>query len=87
MIEAVSPVTKPFSNISNFRIPAPVQNSWSTGFDSLQKTKNEFSWATNPIIISALDELRKVKFDPQDVKYWIQELMVFMHNMISKKIK
>ena len=69
MIEAVSPVTKPFSNISNFRIPAPVQNSWSTGFDSLQKTKNEFSWATNPIIISALDELRKVKFDPQDVKY------------------
>ena len=69
MIEPVSSIAKPFSNISNFKIPAPVQNSWSTGLDSLQRTKNEFSWATNPIIISALDELRKVKFDSQDVKY------------------
>ena len=37
--------------------------------DTLQITKSEFPWAVNPIIISALDELKKVKFDLKDVVY------------------
>ena len=37
--------------------------------DTLQITKAEFPWAVNPIIISALDELKKVKFDLKDVVY------------------
>ena len=69
MIEPVSAVTKPFSNISNFNLPATIKNSWNTSFDTLQKTKSEFSWVVNPIIISALDELRKVKFNPEDVRH------------------
>ena len=37
--------------------------------DTFYITKSEFPWVTNPIIISALDELRKVKFSLADVVY------------------
>ena len=37
--------------------------------DTLSATKTEFPWVTNPIIISALDELKKVKFSLSDMTY------------------
>lgn len=69
MIEPVSNVTKPFAKMNDFKVPAPIKNYWGIGVDTLQKTKDEFPWAANPIIPSALDELRKVTFNQEDVKY------------------
>lgn len=37
--------------------------------DTLSITKSEFPWVTNPIITSALDELKKVKFALTDLIY------------------
>ena len=37
--------------------------------DSLSVTKAEFPWVINPIITSALDELKKVKFSLADITY------------------
>ncbi|MBQ7450063.1 hypothetical protein IJS77_01500, partial [bacterium] len=44
-------------------------NPSKTDKDTLQITKSEFPWVINPIITSALDELRKVKFNPYDIEY------------------
>lgn len=70
MIKPINQTPKPFST---FMLPTP-QKSVTTSFiknteDTLSTTRAEFPWATNPIIISALDELKKVTFDKKDTEY------------------
>lgn len=66
MIKPIAPKITPFSQFSQ-----TMNNSMKTIYnnDSLQQTKNDFSWVSNPIIISALDELKQVTFNPKDVEY------------------
>lgn len=44
-------------------------NKILNNINTLEQTKKDFPWVNNPIITSALDELKKVKFDENDVKY------------------
>ena len=67
MIEAVKNINnRPFINFNPvYNMPSAYNNIIST----LQETKADFPWAINPIIISALDELKKVQFDKTDIEY------------------
>ena len=78
MIEPVTTTnTSAFSKFMQFGIPSnnarfPAQKNKipvASSFDTLPMTRAEFPWVTNPIITSALDELKKVRFDENDVAY------------------
>lgn len=66
MIQPVN--TKPFSTFNVQHLKPQMSNFALTYNDTLSTTKTDFSWVTNPIIISALDELKKVQFNPEDVR-------------------
>ena len=51
---------------NNYSLNNRVQNNNN---ETLEQTRKDFPWITNPIITSALDELKKVEFDSNDVKY------------------
>ena len=66
MINPIAP------NILNYSYPRDYYlNNQATvnNTSTIEQTKKDFPWVTNPIITSALDELKKVKFDENDVKY------------------
>lgn len=66
MIESIKISTNKFNKFSHFTSQkSPIE----VYCDTLQETKNEFPWVTNPIITSALDELKHVKFDLTDKTY------------------
>ena len=71
MIEQVS--VKPFSTFNIQHLKPQANNFPLTYNDTLSITKSDFPWVENPIITSALDELRKVRFNSEDVNY-IQSL-------------
>ena len=60
---------KSFPSFNNFNMQIQVTNSLKDRNDTLQVTKSEFPWVTNPIITSALDELKKVVFNENDCAY------------------
>lgn len=66
MIKPVSYNTNLFNQYNNFLMTneTPCVNR-----NSLSITKADFPWVKNPIIISALDELKQVKFNPQELAY------------------
>ncbi len=66
MIHPVDINSKPFFHFKNSVLGIQRQNN---SVDTLTQTKADFRWVTNPIITSALDELRHVVFDPNDVQY------------------
>ena len=66
MIYPINSVDKTFYNFTNTPLGKQILNNT---IDTLPQTKAEFPWVANPIITSALDELKQVKFDPNDVNY------------------
>ena len=65
----IQPVNKNINNFSRFENFVPEIQLSPKFVDTLSLTKADFDWVKNPIITSALDELRHVVFDSKDVEY------------------
>ena len=66
MVTPISYNTNLFYKYKNFTSPNEGSEKKA---NSLSTTKADFPWVKNPIIISALDELKQVKFDSQELAY------------------
>ena len=66
MIAPVSYNTNLFYQYNNFSMNKEKTN---LSKNSSKITKTDFPWVKNPIIISALDELNQVKFNPEELAY------------------
>ena len=67
MISPVKSTDLTYYNFTNTPLGTQIVKNISA--DTLSQTKSEFPWVVNPIITSALDELKKVNFNAEDVKY------------------